>query len=122
MPSQDTVTAPSGIGRSIQPADLVLQPGDIPTAFLRFHSHNGSIYFQNGDGDRQASRCVRRKRSRIHLRHPAGCESSQRDTETVDRGGRFLLFIVVIAITITPASSASTTIWRRAASTGTSGD
>src|SRR5512132_2805074 len=99
MPSQDTVTAQGGIGRPIQPADLVLQPGDIPTALLRFDSYNGSIYFQNGDFESQGSRVIGRMRSCTYLRHSPRSKPGHRNNELI--GGGLWLFILIFSAAAT---------------------
>src|SRR6266498_4975073 len=40
MCREHTIAFPSGISGSVQPSNLILQPGDVPTPILRLYSYN----------------------------------------------------------------------------------
>src|SRR5690349_8165657 len=47
MACKYTIAFPRWISSSIQPSDLILQPGDIPIPVLMLHTDNGRLHFDH---------------------------------------------------------------------------
>lgn len=78
-----TIAFPRGISGSIQPSDLVLQPGDIPVPVLTLHTYNRCFHFYDRDVESKTRCVIGRIRACIHFRDPARSEARHRDEETV---------------------------------------
>src|SRR5688572_28524112 len=73
-----TIAFPRRISSSIQPSDLILQPGDIPVAVLMLHTHDVRFHFYHRNVESKARCAIGRIRVYIHFRYPARSETGHR--------------------------------------------
>ena len=117
MGSDHAIALPGGIRRSVQPSDLVLQPGDIPVPILFLHANDGSLHFEHGNIQGQAGRIIGGAGGSIQPCYPARGEPGHRD-KRIGRGiPRRIITSPTSAVPAAPATAASTT-----ASPGGAGD
>src|SRR6266545_3191234 len=105
MSREHAVAFPGGISCSIQPANFVLQPRNIPTAFLGFDSHNRGVDLDDRNFDGQTGCIKGGTRGGLQLRHHPRRKTSYRNKETIGSYSRFL-FVVIIGSSATISATA----------------